>query len=216
VPSIIPPLLIYLFDFRFRWIGGSTARCSRIVSRKLFNRYERNRYNVETLTRASTTTFLEFSSGTHFFLRKGKLLYPVYLVRRWVIAALVQSGSHDNNNNRTLILRIGGLGQRDYCLIFTFEWPIQGPTCPYMESCVSQLFQTNRRFKTKRIHNTFPRVYSAGLTIATFPRNVKSFMLIRLLRYADYLGLKDAGTTRINANDARDAGISAIRKCRMP
>jgi len=37
--------------------------------------------------------------------------------------------------------------------LFTCEWLIQGPTCPYMESCVSEFFQTNRRFRTERILN---------------------------------------------------------------
>jgi hypothetical protein len=38
-----------------------------------------------------------------------------------------------------------------------------------------------------------------------------------LIRLADYLtrGLKDAETTGVKANDTRDAGLSAIRKCRI-
>jgi len=47
-------------------------------------------------------------------------------IRRFVIAALVQSGSHDNKNNRTLILRIGGLGQRDLiCLHVSDLYKVQ-------------------------------------------------------------------------------------------
>jgi len=41
-----------------------------------------NVIDVETLGSASTTASLELSSRTRFFLRKGKLLHPVYLIRR--------------------------------------------------------------------------------------------------------------------------------------
>jgi len=95
-------------------------------------------------------SLFRLSSRTRFFLRKEKLLSPFYLVRRCVIAALVQSGPHDNKNNRTLILRMTWLASGIHLILYACDlYKVQRDHLSFQNFSM--------RSQTKRILNKFQR-----------------------------------------------------------
>jgi len=98
--------------------------------------------------------YLNSLLGLISFCVKRALLYSVYLVRQWVIAAVVQSGSH-YNDSRMLIWRIGGLWQRDSCLICLLASDLYKILHAHIWSLVIQNFSKHSGgIRTERILNT--------------------------------------------------------------